>query len=164
MDWLGTLKALAPTVATCLGGPLAGAAVSALGSILGVPEPTQDKISQMFQDGQLTPDHLAQIRTLEIQYQNDEKERGFRYADLQFKDTADARQMLMNTHSYTPAILTWIVVAAFIGIEGALLLGVAPKVDDIVLGRILATLDMSLALVLGFWFGSSNNQPRQPPK
>ena len=157
MDWLGTLKTLAPTVATALGGPLAGAAITALGGILNLSNPTQEKISKIFQDGQLTAEHLAQIRTLELQYQNDEKERAFKYSELQFQDTASARNMQMVTKSVTPSVLTWIVVVSFIGIEGAMLLGVKPSVSDIVLGRILGTLDMSLAMVLGFWFGSSDS-------
>ena len=93
MNWLDTLKSLAPTVATALGGPMAGAAVSAIGSVLGISEPTQANIAKMFQDGQLTAEHLAEIRKLELQYQNDEKERGFKYAELEFKDRDSARSM-----------------------------------------------------------------------
>jgi hypothetical protein len=154
--WLDTLKTLAPTVATALGGPLAGAAVTALGSVFGVSAPTVDKIGQIFQDGQLTADHLAEIRKLELQYQNDEKERGIKYAELEFKDRDSARQMAAQTHALTPSILTWIVVASFLTIEGGMLLGIDVHVDDIVLGRILGTLDTSLGLVLAYWFGSSS--------
>ena len=103
MNWLETLKALAPTVASALGGPLAGAAVSALGSIFGVEQPTQDAIARLFKDGQLSADNLAEIRKLELKYQNDERERGFRYAELEFKNTADARDMQKQTRSYFPA-------------------------------------------------------------
>lgn len=92
MSWIDTIETLAPTVATALGGPLAGAAVSALGSIFGMSQPTQDNISKMFEDGKLTADHLAEIRKLELQYQNDEKERGFKYADLAFQDRDSARK------------------------------------------------------------------------
>jgi hypothetical protein len=92
MDWTSTLKTLAPTVATALLGPLAGAAVTAIGSIFGVPNATAESITKIFKDGQVTPEQLSEIRKLEMQYQNDEKERGFKYADLEFKDVASARQ------------------------------------------------------------------------
>ena len=41
MNWVDTLKTLAPTVAVALGGPLAGAAVTAIGSIFGMSDPTE---------------------------------------------------------------------------------------------------------------------------
>ena len=47
MSWQQTLLKLAPTVASALGGPLAGAAVVALGEIFGVSEPTQEKIKEI---------------------------------------------------------------------------------------------------------------------
>ena len=73
MSWLGTLKQIAPTVATAIGGPLAGAAVAAIGSIFGMKDATSDSIGKMIADGMLTPDHLAELRKLEIEYQNNEK-------------------------------------------------------------------------------------------
>jgi len=59
MNWLETLKQLAPTVASALGGPLAGAAVTALGGIFGLSEPNQDTIARLFKDGQLSADSLV---------------------------------------------------------------------------------------------------------
>ena len=90
MDLQATLKTLAPTVATALMGPLGGAAISAIGSILGVSDATQAKIADAISAGQMTPDQLSKLKALELQYQNDEQERGFRYAELAFKDTSDA--------------------------------------------------------------------------
>lgn len=88
MDWL---KQLAPTVASALLGPLGGIAVSAIGGLLGVSEPTQAKIADAIKSGQLTPEQIGQIKALELEYQNNEKERGFKYSELEFKDVADAR-------------------------------------------------------------------------
>ena len=162
MSWLDTIKQVAPTVATALGGPLAGAAVAALGGILGMSQPTQDNIAKVFADGQLTADNLAKIRELELQYQNEEKERGFKYAELQFKDTDSARTMQVATKSTTPTALTWIVVTLTLIAEGMLLFNaVPPAVDPIILGRILGTMDSALMLVLGFWFGSSHGSQQK---
>lgn len=92
MDWLGTLKSLAPTVASALMGPLGVVAVGAIGGLLGVPEATQDKIAKVIQSGQLTPEQISGLKALELEYQNDERERGFKYAELEFKDIANARK------------------------------------------------------------------------
>lgn len=162
MNWLDTLKALAPTVASALGGPLAGAAVSAIGSVLGISEPTQANIAKMFQDGQLTAEHLAEIRKLELQYQNDEKERGFKYAELEFKDRDSARSMAVATHSLTPSVLTWIIVTLTLVAEAALLFNqVPPGADPIIIGRVLGTMDSALVLVLSFWFGSNSSSQQK---
>lgn len=115
MNWIDTLKALTPTVASAFGGPLAGAAVTALWSILGVAKPTQEAIAKLFKDGQLSADNLAEIRKLELEYQNQEKERGFKFAELEYKNQDSARQMQMATHSKMPAVLTIMVTCGFFG-------------------------------------------------
>ena len=157
--WLETLKSLAPTVATALGGPLAGAAVSALGSILGVEQPTQDSIARLFKDGQLSQDHLAQIRKLELDYQNQEKERGFKYAELEFKNQDSARQMQIATHSKMPAILTILVTIGFFGILTLLFFHPELKGSEIVMvmvGQLSAVWAGCVSFYTGTTFGSAN--------
>lgn len=155
------LKTLAPTLASAILGPFGGVAVAALGNILGVSDATTDKVSKLFQDGKLTPEHLAEIQKLELQYANDEKERGFKYAELEFKDRDSARQMQISTNSITPSALTWIIVTLVLALEGALLFnGVPEHVSDLIAGRVLGTLDTSLAMVLAYWFGSNSGSNR----
>lgn len=162
MSFLDTLKILAPTVASALGGPLAGAAVSAIGGMFGIPEATQDKIETMFTDGKMTPDQISALRTLELQYQNDEQERGFKYTELEFKDRDSARTMAEQTHSLTPSLLTWVVVAVVMLAEGGMLFKSIPSVvDPVVLGRIMGTMDSALIMVLSFWFGSNSGSARK---
>jgi hypothetical protein len=162
MSWLDTVKSLAPTVASALGGPLAGAAVSALGDLFGISSPTQDKIGKMFADGQITAEHLAEIRKLEMDYKNQEAERGFKYAELEFKDRDSARNMAIQTHSVTPAILTWLIVFLTLTAEAALLFNqVPPGADPIIIGRVLGTMDAALITVLSFWFGSNSSSARK---
>jgi len=141
-------------VATALGGPLAGAAVTALGAILGVSEPTQDKIASLFQDGQITPDHLAEIRKLELQYQNDEKERGFKYAELAYKDVDSARQMQIAVKSRTPEYLSWIIILGGGYMIFAVLQGWA-KADSVLAGTLIGYAVSEMKQVLQYWFGSS---------
>lgn len=150
------LAKIAPTVASALLGPLGGVAVAGLGRILGLDGATVTDVSKAISDGRITPDQVAEIRKLELQYQEDEKARGFRYAELQFADTKSARDMQIATHSVTPSILTWIIVALTLSAEIALMFNkVPPGVDPIILGRILGTMDAALMLVLGFWFGTT---------
>jgi hypothetical protein len=161
MDWLATIKSIAPTVATALGGPLAGAAVSAIGNIIGQDNPTPATIAQAITDGKLTPDHLAEIRKLELQYQNDEKERGFKYADLAFQDRADARKNntasgIQNKLFYMSLLLLTVT----LGAEGAVLFNGLPSgLSDMVAGRVLGLADSVSLLVLTYYYGSTHQQP-----
>ena len=159
MNWIETLKAVAPTVATALGGPLAGAAVSALGGILGVPDATQDTIAKLFKDGQLSQEHLAEIRKLELEYQNNEKERGFKYAELEYKNQDSARQMQIATHSRMPAILTVMVTIGFFGILTLLFFHPELRGNEIVMmmvGQLSAVWAGCVAFYTGTTFGSAN--------
>ena len=154
MNWLDTLKTLAPTVATALGGPLAGAAVSALGNVFGMSQPSQDNIAKLFTDGQLTPEHLAEIRKLELQYQNEEKERGFRYAELVYKDVDSARNLAVQTKSTTPTILSYGILIGG-GLMIASVMQGYSQVDSVLAGTLIGYVVSEMKQVLQYWFGSS---------
>lgn len=166
MDWTSILKALAPTVATALAGPLGGAAVTALGGILGIDQPTMDNVADAFQKGQLKPEDVVKIKELELQYQNDEKERGFRYAELAFKEhelevknTDSARQMQIATHSKMPAILTILVTVGFFSTLWLLFKYPELKANEIVLvmvGQLSTVWAGCVAFYTGTTFGSAS--------
>lgn len=151
MTWLKTLQQLAPTVASAFLGPLGGIAVSAIGNILGVSDATQDKIAQAIQTGQLTPEQLGKIKELELEYLENEKERGFKYAELEFADMADARKrdtafLQAGTRNYRADfmfLLAVLIIAALVWI-----IWKDPDINEyvkgiftLVLGRFLGYLD-----------------------
>ena len=157
MNWLDTLKTLAPTVATALGGPLAGAAVAAIGDALGVSGATQETIGKLFKDGQITSEQLAEIRKLEIQYQNEEKERGFKYAELEFKSVDSARAMQTATQSKMPAVLTVLITLGFFLVLGLLFFRPELKGNEIVMvmvGQLSAVWGGCITFYFGTTFGS----------
>jgi len=166
MNWTDILKTLAPTVASAVLGPLGGAAVSAIGAALGIDEPTQDKISKAFTQGQLTPEAVERIKTLELDYQNQEKERGFKYADLEYKreelvvkDRSDARAAQVATHSKMPAVLTILVTIGFFGVLITLLLMPELKANEIVLvmvGQLSAVWGACVAFYVSTTYQSAN--------
>lgn len=163
MNWLDTLKSLAPTVATAILGPLGGVAVSAIGELLGVSDATQAKIADAIQTGQMTPEQITALKKLELEYQNNEKERGFKYAELAFKDRDSARQA--NVTGGTQNKLFWlslVLLTATLGCEVLVLFyGYPSTVDAIVVGRVLGLMDSVALLVLGYWFGSSSGSDRK---
>ncbi|HEY4374053.1 MAG TPA: hypothetical protein VGN52_19160 [Burkholderiales bacterium] len=160
MDFTQIIKTIAPTVASALGGPLAGAAVSALGSIFGIGEPTQEKIKDAIESAQMTPAQVAQIKALELQYQNDEKERQFKYAELEFKDLDSARQRDVQTKDNVNRNLAYAIVGAFIALVAATLLG-QTKVDSVLAGTLVGYLSAKCEQVLAYYFGSSRGSERK---
>ena len=166
MNWLDTLKAIAPTVATAIAGPLGGAAVVAIGSVLGMTEPTQEAIAKVFTDGQLSSADLVKIRQLETEYKTHESEMGFKYADLEYKkdelvakDRADARNMQIAVHSKMPAVLTIMVTIGFFGVLTALLMMPELKANEIVLvmvGQLSAVWGACVAFYVSTTFSSGS--------
>ena len=150
------LRTLAPTIASALLGPMGGLAVSALGSILGISDATQEKVTQAFQDGKITPDHLAEIKKLELQYKAEEAERGFKYADLEFKDRDSARDMQIATKSSTPTVLTYLITIGFFGVLGAMLYD-STVVNSPPILIMLGTLGTAWTGCVAFWFGTSQS-------
>ena len=56
MDWL---KQIAPTIATAMGGPLAGMAVSAISKAIGVDP---DKVGDLISNNKLSAEQIAQVK------------------------------------------------------------------------------------------------------
>ena len=158
MDWLATLKTLAPTVAAAIFGPLGAVAVSAVGDLLGISGATKDKISEVIQRGQMTPEQIGKLRELELEYQNNEKERSFKYAELSFRDRDSARQA--NVSGGTQGKLFWlslILLLVSLGVETLVLfIGYPPGTPEIIVGRVLGLMDAVAMLVLSYWYGTTN--------
>lgn len=163
MDWKSIVTTIAPTVASALGGPLAGAAVVAIGDLMGISEPTQDKIKDTIENGQLTGEQVAAIRQLDAKLKAEESERGFKYAELEFKDRDSARRAsvdggtakLMFAMSVTLLLVT-------LGCELVVLfVGYPPALPDIVVGRILGLMDSVALMVLAYHYGTSSGSARK---
>ncbi len=157
MNWLKTIKNLAPTVAAALGGPLAGEAATALVNIVGGGN--IEDVRKAIEGGRLTGEQIGQLRQLELQLQENERERGFKYAELAFKDRDSARQA--NVAGGTQRPLFWLSVLLLVlclGTEVALLvLGLPVGTSELVVGRVLGLLDAIAMTVLAYWFGTSSS-------
>jgi hypothetical protein len=166
----GIFKTLAPTVASALLGPLGGVAVAAISKILGIGDGKVESITQAFNEGKITPDQLAEIKKLELEYQDNEKERGFKYAELEFKDSDSARQMQITTQSIVPAVMSFLITAGFFIILGWMMYDDTVK-DSPPLLIMLGALGAEFSAVCKFWFGSTRESANKnvllaqaPPK
>jgi hypothetical protein len=149
MEWLSQI---APSIATALGGPLAGLAVTAISKALGIDE---KDVQKTIETGKLSAEQMVSLKQAEMELQAKAQELGLNFEKLAVDDRKSARDMQMTTKSFVPALLSILVVTAWVLIQYFLLTHViAPEMRELV-ARILGTLDASLLLVLNFYFGSS---------
>jgi hypothetical protein len=148
---LNWLLQIAPTIASALGGPLAGLAVSALSKALDI---APDTVNDIITTGKLNADQLAQVKIAEIELQKQAQSLGLNFAEIEEKNQESARNMQIATQSKIPAILASITTVGFFGI---LILLFFNKVDPTnnALMIMLGSLGTAWTGVIGFYFGSS---------
>lgn len=169
-DFLKTIAGLAPTVAAALGGPLAGAAVAAIGNALGMSEPTKEGIAKAFTDGMIKPEDMVKIKQLELEFKAHESDMGFKYAELAYKqdalatdDRKSARTANVAGGTQMPLFyLSLFLLAITLGCEIAVLFnGYPPTTSEMVVGRILGLMDAVAMMVLVYWYGSNKDSARK---
>ena len=150
MSWL---ESIAPTIATAMGGPLAGMAIEAISKAIGVdPSEVQNTINS----GKMTADQIASLQTAEIALKARAQEMGLDFEKLAVTDRASARQMQISTNSFVPPALSIMIVVAWSAVQYFLLTHVIDPSMRELIARVLGTLDGALMLVLSFYFGSSS--------
>ena len=147
MDWL---TQLAPTIATALGGPLAGMAVSAVSKAIGcTPEEVQNVISS----GKLDATQVAAIQQAELELKKQAQAMNLDFEKLANDDRKSARDMQAVTRSFIPPLLAVGVTLGFFGILFGLMYGQiqhAPQIDIM-----LGSLGTAWTGIIAFYFGSS---------
>lgn len=159
MDFLksagGILASLAPTVATALGGPFAGMATTAMLDAFGLtPDTSKDELMQAIANA--TPEQLIKLKEIEKQFILDLKKLDVDLLKLDTEDRNSARQREITTKDWTPRILASIIVGLFVGVQYFIFSGydLGDHMRDFAM-RSMGTLDASLAMVLAYYFGSS---------
>jgi hypothetical protein len=148
MEWL---KQIAPTIATAMGGPLAGMAVSAISKAIGV-EP--EKVGDMISNNKLTAEQIAQVKIAEIELQKQANELGLNFEKLSVEDRKSAREMQATTRSIVPPALAAIVTVGFFGIMVMMLLGKVDSNNPAIL-MMLGSLGTAWTGIISYYFGSS---------
>ena len=147
MDWL---KTIAPTIATALGGPLAGLAIEAVSKAVGIdPKDVQSTISE----GKLSADQIMLLKQAEVQMAARAQEMGLDFAKLNVEDRKSAREMQAETRSYIPAVLAVTVTVGFFGILVGMMTETFKTSDALML--MLGSLGTAWTGIIAFYFGSS---------
>lgn len=148
MDWL---KQIAPTIATAMGGPLAGMAVSAISKAIGVDP---DKVGDMIAGNKLSAEQIAQVKMAEIELQKQAQELGLNFEKLEVEDRKSAREMQATTRSRMPPILAVTVTLGFFGIMGLMFFNKIDSSNPAIL-MMLGSLGTAWTGIIAYYFGSS---------
>jgi membrane-bound ClpP family serine protease len=148
------LGQLAPTIATALGGPLAGVAVKTLSNALfGHEDATEDQISDAMASA--TPDQLAAIKKIDADFKVQMKSLDIDLERISAGDRDSARQMQRETKDWVPKVLAIVITLGFFGILIWMLLKGMPQTGTEALLMMLGALGTAWTGVINFYYGSS---------
>lgn len=171
-----SLGSIAPTLATMLGGPLAGAAVTALEGAFGLqPGAGADGITKVVQSGGMTPETIAAVRAADQKHAEVIGQQGIDLTKLNAdheqameqtaaSDRSDARKRQIATGDRTPAHLAYLIIGGFFGVALAQLVAlmgwpdVAAKIPPqgwVIIGNISGYLAAEAKAAASYYFGTT---------
>jgi hypothetical protein len=149
-----SVKTVAPSLATAVGGPLAGMATRAISdALLGKPDGTEDELIDAA--AKASPDQLLALKKAEQDFAVRMRELEI---DLQRIDAADrnsAREREVKTGDWTPKALAGAVTLGFFGVLGYMIAYGLPTQGGEALLVMLGTLGTAWGGIVSYYFGSS---------
>lgn len=154
MDWL---KTIAPTVATVLGGPLAGMAVQAIGSALGMSDATGERINEVLQSGNMTGEQVAALKKAELELKAKLAELQIKPEEIAAQDRQSARD-LAKVNMAPQMVLSAIYSVGYFALLYQFATGelVVPLQNRDLLLPLLGVMTAAQVQIMNFWFGSSS--------
>jgi len=154
-DWKKTLGTVAPAIATALGGPLAGVAVSVATKALGI-EGNEDALVSAIASGD--PNILVKLKEADNNFKVELKRLDITLAELEVKDRNSARVMAQTNGQQVQMILGSIYTGGFVWLLFSLFTGEVNLNErhEGITNVLLGMLSAGQAQVLNFFFGSSS--------
>jgi hypothetical protein len=152
-DWKSIIGSIAPTIATALGGPLAGLGVKAIAGALGLSDGAGEKdVAAAVQNA--SPDQLLAIQKADQDFAIRMQELGVDLEKIAGADRADARNREIQLRDRTPAILAYAVTVGFFGTLLWMLSKGIPQGSE-ALYIMLGSLGTAWSGIIAYFYGSS---------
>jgi hypothetical protein len=153
-DVLDIVGAVAPTIATALGGPLAGLGVRAICGALGLaPDTPPEKVADAVTAA--TPDQLLALKQADNAFAAQMKQLDVDFAKLSQADVASARQREVAVHDHTPSILAFSLTLGFFGLLGLMAFHALPADNMAPVNIMLGALGTAWMAAMNYFFGST---------
>ena len=152
---LNIVKTVGPSIATAMGGPLAGMAVRTLSeTLLGKPDGTEAELAAAA--AAATPDQLLALKNAENNFKLEMKKLDVDLERISAGDRDSARQMMVQTRDWTPRALAGVITVGFFGVLMYMLMfGLPAAGGGEAMLVMLGTLGTAWGAVVSFYFGSS---------
>ena len=150
----GLLAQIAPTIATAIGGPVAGMATKALSNALfGHQDAPDDEIQAALLNA--TPEQLSTIKKIDADFKAKMKELDIDLERIASQDRDSARNMQIHTNDWIPRVLALLITVGFFGILIWMLTKGMPPTGTEALLMMLGALGTAWTGVVNFYYGSS---------
>ena len=164
MDLLKTfgplLGSVAPTLATALGGPLAGLAVKSLSkALLGAEDFSEEAVMDAMATA--SPEQLAAVKKIDADFKVQMKALDIDLERISVDDRKSARDMQKETRDWIPRALAVSVTAGFFAILIYMLVYGLPTSGNEALLLLLGALQTAWGGIIAFYFGSSSGSQKK---
>lgn len=152
------IASVAPSIASLLGGPLAGMAVTALEGVFGLsPGSGSDPATLQKAIAGMTPETAIALAKIDADMKAKLVDAGIDMERISAGDRDSARKMQMETKDWTPRILAVLLVAGYFAVLTYMLkYGISKDMaGSEALIYMLGALGTSVTTIIGFFYGSS---------
>jgi len=151
---LNLVRTVAPSLATAVGGPLAGMATRAISdALLGKPDGTEDELIDAA--AKASPDQLLALKKAEQDFAVRMRELEIDLQRIDAADRSSAREREVKTGDWTPRALAGAVTLGFFGVLGYMIAYGLPSQGGEALLVMLGTLGTAWGGIVSYYFGSS---------
>lgn len=164
-DWKAIVKAVAPTIATALGGPLAGLGIKALSeALLGRSNGTEDDIAKAMSEAS-GPD-LVKLREIDAQFATQMKALDVDLERIAAADRDSARKREIGSgDAWTPRLIGGLALGGFLWAVYWVLSGNVSGMSDpttvALVGTLVGYVSAKADQVVSYYFGSSAGSARK---
>jgi hypothetical protein len=164
MDLLKIVGAVAPTIATAIGGPLGGMAMKVVAEVLGLPADSSEKdVSRAM--AAATPEQLLALKQADQDFAVRMRELDIDLEKIAASDRDSARRREAQVRDWMPRVLAFVIVAGFMGTVFMVLLGYVEGMKDPLMATTVGTLigfvSAKAEQVTAYYFGSSSSSQQK---
>jgi len=164
MDLLKIVGAVAPSIATAIGGPLGGMAMKVVADALGLPSDSSDKdVTKAL--AAATPDQLLKLKQADQDFAVRMRELDIDLEKIAAGDRDSARRREAQVRDWMPRVLAFVVVAGFMATVFLVLLGLVDGMKDPLMATTVGTLigfvSAKAEQVIAYYFGSSSSSQQK---
>jgi hypothetical protein len=157
MDWKDLVSKVAPWIGTALGGPLGGAAITAIADALGLNEKTEEAVKAALSG--TTPEQMLALKKADQEFSLKLKEIGFAnekdMESLAVQDRDSARKREVSLNDKTVRNLAYLITLGFFSLIVALMFVSIPADSKAILYVLTGSLGTAWTGVTAYYFGST---------